>query len=228
VTLLNVVDVEATCWEGEPPAGQHSEIIEIGIVVLNLETLERTGKRSVMVRPEHSEVSAFCTRLTGITPEEAASGVSFGAVLRITRASEQHRHPLHSLLRSFASSFCSLFCPRSLRAVPVRSPKSCAIFLSNALGKRATCCGPSTTLIPGPGRVGATMTAGKFSGRRSAAFAFPSVRATPMPNALTPRRIPSGKRGWRRPSPTPGCHSKERTTAAPTTPGTSRLWSPSW
>ena len=28
MTLLNVVDVEATCWAGEPPAGQVSEIIE--------------------------------------------------------------------------------------------------------------------------------------------------------------------------------------------------------
>ncbi|NEE10677.1 DNA polymerase III, partial [Streptomyces sp. SID7499] len=28
--LLNVVDVEATCWEGQPPPGQVSEIIEIG------------------------------------------------------------------------------------------------------------------------------------------------------------------------------------------------------
>ena len=26
-----VVDVEATCWEGDPPPGQISEIIEIGL-----------------------------------------------------------------------------------------------------------------------------------------------------------------------------------------------------
>lgn len=76
MTLLNVVDVEATCWDGDPPAGKQNEIIEIGIVVLNLETLERSSKRSVMVRPEHSTVSEFCTRLTGITPEEAATGRS--------------------------------------------------------------------------------------------------------------------------------------------------------
>ncbi|MFE2626194.1 DNA polymerase III, partial [Streptomyces caelestis] len=34
--LLNVVDVEATCWEGQPPPGQVSEIIEIGLTVVDL------------------------------------------------------------------------------------------------------------------------------------------------------------------------------------------------
>ena len=58
MTFLNVVDVEATCWEGDPPAGQRNEIIEIGIVALNLETLECTDKRSIMVRPEYSEIRA--------------------------------------------------------------------------------------------------------------------------------------------------------------------------
>ena len=26
-----VVDIEATCWEGKPPAGEQNEIIEVGI-----------------------------------------------------------------------------------------------------------------------------------------------------------------------------------------------------
>lgn len=89
MTFLNVVDIEATCWEGDPPAGQRNEIIEIGIVVLNLDTLERTGKRSIMVRPEHSEVSEFCTRLTGITTEEAATGITFREACDLLR-SEYH------------------------------------------------------------------------------------------------------------------------------------------
>lgn len=89
MTILNVVDVEATCWEGDPPAGQRNEIIEIGIVALDLDTLERTDKRSIMVRPEHSEVSEFCTRLTGITAEEAASGVTFREACDLLR-SEYH------------------------------------------------------------------------------------------------------------------------------------------
>ncbi|RFU39410.1 DNA polymerase III [Actinomadura logoneensis] len=74
---VNVVDVEATCWEGRRPAGQVNEIIEIGLCVVDLEARERVGKHRVLVRPERSRVSAFCTELTGLTQDEADTGVSF-------------------------------------------------------------------------------------------------------------------------------------------------------
>lgn len=85
MTLLNVVDVEATCWEGQPPPGQVSEIIEIGVCVLDLSTLERVETRSLLVRPERSEVSAFCTRLTTLTPGQVAGGLSFAEACEALR-----------------------------------------------------------------------------------------------------------------------------------------------
>lgn len=75
--LINVVDVEATCWSGSPPDGQLNEIIEIGICVLETEDGTIAMAQSLMVRPELSQVSPFCTQLTGIEPEEAARGTSF-------------------------------------------------------------------------------------------------------------------------------------------------------
>jgi inhibitor of KinA sporulation pathway (predicted exonuclease) len=48
---LNVVDVEATCWPGRPPPGQVSEIIEIGLCVVDLESRERVSRHRVLVRP---------------------------------------------------------------------------------------------------------------------------------------------------------------------------------
>jgi inhibitor of KinA sporulation pathway (predicted exonuclease) len=75
--LLNVVDVEATCWEGNPPEGQVNEIIEIGLTVVDIEARERVSKNRILVRPEHSTVSAFCTELTSLTQTEVDSGVSF-------------------------------------------------------------------------------------------------------------------------------------------------------
>lgn len=75
--FLNVVDVEATCWRGRPPAGQVSEIIEIGLCVVDLETRERVERHRVLVRPERSSVSAFCTELTGLTQEEVDGGIGF-------------------------------------------------------------------------------------------------------------------------------------------------------
>lgn len=77
-----VVDVEATCWKTEPPPGQMNEIIEIGVCPLNLETLIPADKQSVLVKPERSKVSAFCTRLTSLTQEQVDDGVSFDEACR--------------------------------------------------------------------------------------------------------------------------------------------------
>ncbi|MFZ1266587.1 MAG: DNA polymerase III, partial [Anaerolineae bacterium] len=55
-----VVDVEATCWQGEPPPGQSSEIIEIGLCLLDVATLARVERRDILVRPIRSTISAFC------------------------------------------------------------------------------------------------------------------------------------------------------------------------
>ncbi|MFF4394033.1 exonuclease domain-containing protein [Streptomyces sp. NPDC001480] len=82
-TLWNVVDVEATCWEGRPPAGAVSEIIEIGLTVVDPATGERTGRHRVLVRPVRSTVSAFCTELTGLTQAEVDRGLSFGEACRL-------------------------------------------------------------------------------------------------------------------------------------------------
>lgn len=74
-TIL-VVDVESTCWQGNPPPGETSEIIEIGVTLLDGQTLERSGKRSILVKPARSKVSAFCTELTTLRAEDVAAGLS--------------------------------------------------------------------------------------------------------------------------------------------------------
>jgi len=72
-----VVDLEATCWEGEPPAGESSEIIEIGLCVLDVATGERTDTQGILVKPERSTMSEYCRKLTTITPEMLEGGISF-------------------------------------------------------------------------------------------------------------------------------------------------------
>lgn len=76
-TLLNVIDVEATCWEGRPPAGAVNEIIEIGLTVVDLAAGARLAKHRILVRPRRSRVSEFCTRLTGLTQAEVDTGIEF-------------------------------------------------------------------------------------------------------------------------------------------------------
>ncbi|MER6097982.1 3'-5' exonuclease [Streptomyces sp. NPDC001728] len=81
--LVNVVDVEATCWEGERPPGVVSEIIEIGLTVVDLDARERVSRHRVLVRPTRSRVSAFCTGLTGLTQAEVDGGLDFAAACRL-------------------------------------------------------------------------------------------------------------------------------------------------
>jgi len=64
-----VVDLEATCWRGHPPKGMKHEIIEIGLVVLDNITHQIIEKDSLIIKPEYSVVSPFCTELTTLTQE---------------------------------------------------------------------------------------------------------------------------------------------------------------
>ncbi|RDI67987.1 3'-5' exonuclease [Nocardia pseudobrasiliensis] len=83
---LNVVDVEATCWEGPNPPGQPSEIIEIGLCVVDSATWERVERHSILVRPARSSVSEFCTRLTTLTQEQVDTGLEFAEACELLRS----------------------------------------------------------------------------------------------------------------------------------------------
>lgn len=73
-----IVDVEATCWDGKTPEGVESDVIEIGVCKLKIETGEISQKQSIYIKPSRSTISEFCTELTGITPETVENqGVSF-------------------------------------------------------------------------------------------------------------------------------------------------------
>jgi inhibitor of KinA sporulation pathway (predicted exonuclease) len=72
-----VIDVESTCWQGDPPKGQDHEIIEIGLCVLDVATGQRLENPSILVRPEHSKVSSYCTQLTTLTQQDVDGGMPF-------------------------------------------------------------------------------------------------------------------------------------------------------
>ena len=94
---LNIVDVEATCWPGAPPPGQTSEIIEIGVCVVDADDWRRVQRRRILVRPRRSQVSAFCTELTGLTQDEVDGGVEFAQACALLR------DELHGGRRTWAS-----------------------------------------------------------------------------------------------------------------------------
>ncbi len=86
-----VVDVEATCWDTGVPPGQANDIIEIGVTLLDVATCERTDKVGLIVRPERSSVSAFCTELTTLTQVDVDAGISFADACALLR-SEYRSH----------------------------------------------------------------------------------------------------------------------------------------
>lgn len=78
-----VIDVESTCWETDPPDGQISEIIEIGLCVVDVRQLEPVEKRSILVKPVRSTISPFCTQLTTLRPEDVDDAGSFADAAQI-------------------------------------------------------------------------------------------------------------------------------------------------
>ncbi len=94
---LIIIDIEATCWDRDPPPGQEAEIIEIGVCVLDILTGQRIARQSILIKPERSEVSPFCTELTTLTQSQVNGGISFEHACRILR------RKFHSGDRTWAS-----------------------------------------------------------------------------------------------------------------------------
>ena len=89
---LLVIDIEATCWqEGKSPPGQEPEIIEIGICVLDIPSGEPVETQSILIKPEYSEITPFCTELTALTPAKLERGVTFDHACQILRRKYRSR-----------------------------------------------------------------------------------------------------------------------------------------
>jgi inhibitor of KinA sporulation pathway (predicted exonuclease) len=70
-----VVDVESTCWETREEQGKKpNEVIEIGVCVLNIASGNVSIPQSFVIKPRYTEVSPFCTKLTGWTQDDVKDG----------------------------------------------------------------------------------------------------------------------------------------------------------
>lgn len=79
-----VFDTEFTAWPGSIARGwrgpgEFKEIVQIGAIAINANSLEELSSFSVLIRPVHNPVlSGYFTRLTGITNSQLSqSGRSF-------------------------------------------------------------------------------------------------------------------------------------------------------
>lgn len=82
---IMIVDLEATCWEKEANAskgeqkneGEVQEIIEIGITEVDPINRLILRNEGILVRPQKSSISEFCTKLTTITPEMVKDAMTY-------------------------------------------------------------------------------------------------------------------------------------------------------
>ena len=66
-----VFDTECTCSEDQTSfPNETTEIIEIGFCLYDIVTKEITDKTSIIVKPDVTKITEFCTNLTGITQEK--------------------------------------------------------------------------------------------------------------------------------------------------------------
>lgn len=63
-----VIDLEMTCWDSLESSKNTPEIIEIGLVEVDLSSKSISRHRQFYTIPPTTSISDFCTRLTGITP----------------------------------------------------------------------------------------------------------------------------------------------------------------
>ena len=76
-----VVDLEATCYGPGERQDLPNEVIEVGLALLETRTGEVVDRQQWYVKPTVSEVTPFCTELTGITPVMAAAGGAYADVV---------------------------------------------------------------------------------------------------------------------------------------------------
>ena len=87
-----VIDLEATCWQGDTPPGEESEIIEIGLCELDVATSEREEPRAILLQPQRSTLSPFCIQLTTLTPEMLSDGLTFTAACKLLENDYQSKN----------------------------------------------------------------------------------------------------------------------------------------
>lgn len=75
-----VIDIEATCWANDDLDKGEMEMIQIGVVCVDDEG-NTISTFDSLIRPARSEVSAYCTDLTGITSEDVTAAADLAYVM---------------------------------------------------------------------------------------------------------------------------------------------------
>lgn len=79
---LLVVDLEATCCDAGTIARHESEIIEIGAIIVDLNSRQEVSRFNEFIKPvRHPKITSFCTQLTSITQADVDNAKSLKEVM---------------------------------------------------------------------------------------------------------------------------------------------------
>lgn len=79
-----IIDLEATCCDNNEFPRHEMEIIEIGAVILDAETLELESEFQTFIKPTlHKTLTAFCTELTSITQNQVDDAPEYKAAMQL-------------------------------------------------------------------------------------------------------------------------------------------------
>jgi inhibitor of KinA sporulation pathway (predicted exonuclease) len=98
LTHYVVIDLEATCCDDHAFPRDEMEIIEIGAVLVDAETLKPAREFQTFVRPvRHRQLTPFCMKLTSITQADVDAAPRFSQAI----------FALRDFLRGTSALFCS-------------------------------------------------------------------------------------------------------------------------
>ena len=95
--IVVVVDIEATCSNDGTVDARDSEIIEIGVCMLDVATGERSDieLRPLYVRRETTRIMPFCTEITGITQDMIdRHGIPFAEACQVLQEACKPKQPV--------------------------------------------------------------------------------------------------------------------------------------
>ncbi|WP_198000313.1 3'-5' exonuclease [Gimesia alba] len=79
-----IIDLEATCCNRQSVTRNEMEIIEIGAVIVDRDSLSAVDEFQTFIQPvRHPQLTPFCTELTSIQQSEVADAPQFPAALSL-------------------------------------------------------------------------------------------------------------------------------------------------
>lgn len=91
LTRFILLDLEATCWEDKDYQLENSELLEIGLVEVDVLEKKIIKKKGYLIKPEKTNISSYCTQLTGITQEMInQDGMNLARALKLIKREFPH------------------------------------------------------------------------------------------------------------------------------------------